>query len=67
MFSERVAISNQHACKSIMEADEQFKKSCTMCCNSPRCLWKSCDGCRVAEMHKFVVSELKKRIEEEEV
>lgn len=66
MFSERIAINNQFACKTIIEADENFKKSCDICCNSPSCLWRDCDKCKVAQMHKFVVEELKKSIVIEE-
>ena len=61
MFSVRVAINNQYACKSIVEADEQFKKSCDMCCMSPNC-YMDCDHCRVAQMHEYIVEELKKNI-----
>lgn len=62
MFSQRVAIANQYACKSIMEADEEFRKSCDMCCNSPNCLWKDCSQCKVAMMHDYIVNELKRGI-----
>lgn len=62
MFSMRVAVANQYACTSIMQADEQFRKSCEICCNSPQCLYRSCEGCKVAEMHKFMVEMLAKNI-----
>ena len=62
MFSMRVAIANQFACTTIMQADEQFQKSCDICCNSPQCLHRSCDGCRVAEMHKYIIEQLKAEI-----
>lgn len=63
MFSMRVAINNQYACNSIIEADEQFKKSCEMCCNNPQCLWHNCDSCKVAMIHQYIVEELKSIIE----
>lgn len=66
MFSMRVALANQYACTSIMQADEAFEKSCDMCCNSPQCLHRSCEGCRVAEMHKYIVEELARNIRAEE-
>lgn len=65
-FSMRVAIANQYACQSIIEADEQFKKSCDICCNSPQCLWRNCHSCKVAQMHEYIVSELKRQIAVEE-
>lgn len=67
MFSMKVAIANQFACTSIMQADEQFRKSCEMCCNSPQCLHRSCEGCRVDEMHKYIVEQLAAEIKSEEV
>ena len=66
MFSMRVAVANQFACATIMQADEQFKKSCDMCCNSPQCLYRSCNGCRVAEMHRYIVEQLKSEIKADE-
>ena len=66
MFSERIAINNQYIAKSIEDADTQFKKSCEMCCNSPSCLWKDCDRCKVAAIHREVVELLKSRISTEE-
>lgn len=65
MFSMKVALANQYACTSIMQADEAFKKSCEMCCNSPQCLHHSCDRCKVAEMHQFMVEMLAKNISAE--
>ena len=62
MFSVRVAMANQYACESIIEADEQFKKSCEMCCSSPQCLWHDCERCKVAEIHKDIIKQLKKNI-----
>lgn len=62
MFSKYVAINNQYACDTIIEADEQFRKSCEMCCNSPQCMWHSCEQCQVAMVHRNVVEELKKAI-----
>ena len=66
MFSTRVAIANQYACRTILEADRQFEISCNKCCNSPQCLHRSCEGCRVAEMHKYIVEELARNIRAEE-
>lgn len=63
MFSVNRAIANQYACKSIIEADEQFAKSCEMCCNSPQCLYRNCDTCKVAMLHDYIVDELKKSID----
>lgn len=62
MFSMRVAINNQYACNSIIEADEQFKKSCEMCCRSP---YNNidCDHCKVAMVHQCIIEELKTIIE----
>lgn len=62
MFSPRVAINNQYACKSIEEADRQFERSCDMCCTSPSC-YMDCDHCKVAMAHEEIVEELKKMIE----
>lgn len=62
MFSAKVAIANQYACQSIIQADKEFEKSCEMCCNSPQCLHHSCERCKVAEMHQFVVEMLAKNI-----
>lgn len=59
MFSYHVAVTNQYACTTIMQADEAFKKSCDMCCNSPRCLYNDCDRCRLAAIHHEVVERLK--------
>ena len=58
MFSKSVAIKNQRICKTIIEADEAFKKSCDICCSDPRCLWNSCENCPVAEAHKTVIEKL---------
>lgn len=61
MFSARVAIQNQYACNTIVEADKAFQKSCDMCCMSPSC-YMDCDHCRVAEAHKFIVERMKSEI-----
>lgn len=66
MFSWRVAIKNIQLCKSIMEADEAFKKSCNICCMDPRCQWNACNNCPVAEMHKVLIQQLKSQISAEE-
>ena len=58
-FSENVAVNNIFCCESIMAADEEFRKACELCCNSPRCQWHDCDHCRVAEMHESVILMLK--------
>ena len=57
MFSARVAIDNQYACNSIMDADKQFKRSCEMCCRSPYNNI-NCDHCQVAMVHDNVVEML---------
>lgn len=61
-FSIYQAINNQYACKSIIEAEERFKESCDMCCNSPQCLWRSCDSCKLAQLHEAVIEQLKAHI-----
>lgn len=66
MFSKVVAIKNQTICKTIMEADEAFKKSCDICCMDPRCLWNDCDRCPVAEAHKEIIHKLKAQISADE-
>lgn len=67
MFSMRVAIANQYACQSIIEADKQFEISCNKCCESPRCLHTDCANCRVQQMHDYVVAMLRDNIKESEV
>ena len=67
MFSMRVAVANQYACTSIMQADEQLRKSCEICCNSPRCLYSDCSKCKVQQMHDFIVETLKDSITSKEV
>lgn len=69
-FSPRVAVSNLYACRSIIDADASFKKSCDLCCKNPACLWKDCNKCRVKQMHDYIVEMLRDNIkttEEEEV
>ena len=62
MFSVDVAIANQYACQTIMDADKQFEKSCALCCNSPRCLHTPCETCRVQQMHDYVIATMKKEV-----
>lgn len=60
MFSKHVAIANQYMCNTILLADQEFEKSCEICCNDPKCMWKSnCDRCPVAEAHRAVINKLK--------
>lgn len=62
MFSEKIAINNMYACNTIVAVEEQYKKSCDICCNSPQCLWRNWDGCKVAMTHDIIIRELKKNI-----
>jgi len=63
MFSMRVAVANQYACRTILEADKAFEESCNLCCNSPRCLHTDCRTCRVQQMHDAVVAMMQDNIE----
>ena len=67
MFSVRVALANQYACNTILEADRQFEISCNKCCNSPQCLSRHCGTCPVQQMHDYVIECLKNGISAKEV
>lgn len=60
-FSKNVAINNQYACRTIIEADAQFEKSCALCCMSPYNNI-NCSQCRVQQTHNYIIEKLKAEI-----
>ena len=56
----KISINLQIRSKSVGEAKERFKQSCTICCANPDNLWKrSCERCPLASRHRETVAELK--------
>ena len=57
-FSMTVSISRQWDSETVAEAEERFKESCDICCNDSRCLWRSCNQCKLQCVHDTVTQYL---------
>ena len=51
-YFETLGVGYQYNATSPFEADEAFKKSCNICCNTGRRI--SCDKCAISNAHTYI-------------